>query len=268
MCEIAIGLRHDPRARHALRPRAAFQDAQPLAVRHVRRRRVAVDLRDARVLPVPERARAVAPRRRTRIRRDGHLVDDDGAGRGRAADAAADGRSSSCWSHLRRRSGRSSCRSRWPSRRSASTRSRSGSCTSACSTASRSRSTTGWRSPSRSPPRSARSDVSASSSPSVLVRYRSAFMLGNVFEWPVWMISGLLIPVAVLPGLAAAGLVALRADVGHACAAPRDARHAAPPWVDIAVCAAALASPTSSPGRVSLRFFLRSARARATLALT
>src|SRR5690348_11654213 len=34
---------------------------------------------------------------------------------------------------------------------------------------------------------------------SALVRFRAAFMIGNTFEWPVWMICGLLIPVSVPP---------------------------------------------------------------------
>jgi ABC-2 type transport system permease protein len=101
---------------------------------------------------------------------------------------------------------------------------------------------------------------------SVLVRYRSAFMLGNVFEWPVWMISGLLIPVAVLPGWLQPvswlfaptwGMRALR----HATLGTGSA------WIDVAVCVA-LSFAYLVAGTLALRFFLRSARARATLALT
>jgi len=101
---------------------------------------------------------------------------------------------------------------------------------------------------------------------SVLVRYRSAFMLGNVFEWPVWMISGLLIPVAVLPGWLQPfswlfaptwGMRALR----HATLGTGSA------WTDVAMCVA-LSLAYLAAGTLALRFFLRSARARATLALT
>ena len=101
---------------------------------------------------------------------------------------------------------------------------------------------------------------------SALVRYRSAFMLGNLFEWPVWMISGLLIPVAVLPGWLQPvswlfaptwGMRALRhATLGTGTA-----------WTDIAVCAA-LSIAYLFAGSLCLRFFLRSARASATLALS
>jgi ABC-2 type transport system permease protein len=101
---------------------------------------------------------------------------------------------------------------------------------------------------------------------SVLVRYRSAFMLGNLFEWPVWMISGLLIPVAVLPGwLQPAswlfaptwGMRALR----HATLGTGSA------WTDIGMCLV-LSAGYLVAGNLALRFFLRSARIRATLALT
>jgi ABC-2 type transport system permease protein len=101
---------------------------------------------------------------------------------------------------------------------------------------------------------------------SALVRFRSAFMLGNVFEWPIWMICGLLIPVSVLPGWLQPlswlfaptwRMRALRGatlGVGH-------------PWVDLAMCAA-LAATYLLAGVLFLRFFLRSARANATLAIS
>jgi ABC-2 type transport system permease protein len=101
---------------------------------------------------------------------------------------------------------------------------------------------------------------------SALVRFRSAWMLGNAFEWPVWMICGLLIPVAVLPGWLQPvswvfaptwGMDALRDSTLGTGA----------PWADIGMCAV-LAAAYLAVGSVFLRFFLRSARARATLALT
>ena len=101
---------------------------------------------------------------------------------------------------------------------------------------------------------------------SALVRFRSAFMLGNLFEWPVWMICGLLIPVSVLPGRLQPvswlfaptwGMDALRGATlgsGH-------------PWADIGMCAL-LAGAYLIAGALFLRFFLFAARAKATLALT
>jgi ABC-2 type transport system permease protein len=101
---------------------------------------------------------------------------------------------------------------------------------------------------------------------SALVRYRSAFMLGNVFEWPVWMICGLLIPVTVLPGWLQPvswlfaptwGMSALRsATLGTGA-----------PWEDIGMCAA-LAAAYLGAGWIFLRFFLNAARTDATLALS
>jgi ABC-2 type transport system permease protein len=101
---------------------------------------------------------------------------------------------------------------------------------------------------------------------SALVRFRSAFMLGNLFEWPVWTISGLLIPVAVLPGWVTPlswlfaptwGMAALRgATLGTGT-----------PWRDIGMCAA-LSIVYGVLGSTFLRVFLHSARVNATLALT
>ncbi|HUZ81198.1 MAG TPA: ABC transporter permease [Gaiellaceae bacterium] len=101
---------------------------------------------------------------------------------------------------------------------------------------------------------------------SALVRYRAAFQIGNIFEWPVWMICGLLIPVAVLPGWLQPvswlfaptwGMAALRgATLGSGS-----------PWVDIGLCGG-LAVAYLLAGVAFLHFFLRSARSRATLALS
>ena len=101
---------------------------------------------------------------------------------------------------------------------------------------------------------------------SALVRYRSAFMLGNLFEWPVWMISGLLIPVAVLPGWLQPVSWLFAPTWGM-----RALRHATlgtgSPWLDVVMCLV-LSIAYLVTGSACLRFFLRSARARATLALT
>ena len=48
------------------------------------------------------------------------------------------------------------------------------------------------------------------------VRYRTAWALGNLLEYPVWLICGFLVPLSLLPGLGAAVLVGARADLGHA----------------------------------------------------
>jgi ABC-2 type transport system permease protein len=98
------------------------------------------------------------------------------------------------------------------------------------------------------------------------VRFRAAWAVGNLFEFPVWTICGLLIPIAVLPGWVEPvswvfaptwGMNALRdAALGTASA-----------WDDVAMCLA-LSVAYGTLGAVLLRVFLRSARRRATLALT
>ena len=55
---------------------------------------------------------------------------------------------------------------------------------------------------------------------SVIVRFRAGWAVGNMFEYPVWLVTGLLIPVALLP-VGRADLVAARADLGHARAQRR-----------------------------------------------
>lgn len=100
---------------------------------------------------------------------------------------------------------------------------------------------------------------------SAFVRFRSAFMIGNLFEWPVWLISGLLIPTSVLPGWLQPvswlfaptwGMDALRASVSGSGNA----------WRDLGLCAGAGVVYVIL-GALCLSYFLRAARARATLAL-
>lgn len=97
------------------------------------------------------------------------------------------------------------------------------------------------------------------------VRFRSASMVGNLFEWPVWLVCGLLIPVSVLPGWLQPvswlfaptwGMAALRgATLGHG--------HV---WLDLAACAGTGCAYLAI-GALCLRYFLDAARAKATLAL-
>jgi ABC-2 type transport system permease protein len=98
------------------------------------------------------------------------------------------------------------------------------------------------------------------------VRFRAAWAVGNLFEFPVWTICGLLIPIAVLPGWVEPiswifaptwGMNALRdATLGTGS-----------PWDDVAMCLV-LSVVYAVVGVVLLRVFLRSARRRGTLALT
>jgi ABC-2 type transport system permease protein len=100
---------------------------------------------------------------------------------------------------------------------------------------------------------------------SALVRFRAAFLIGNLFEWPVWTICGLLIPVAVLPGWVQPlswlfaptwGMAALRAaTLGGGS-----------PGADLGMCLA-LSVAYGVLGAACLRLFLYSARVNATLTL-
>lgn len=98
------------------------------------------------------------------------------------------------------------------------------------------------------------------------VRFRAAWAVGNLFEFPVWTICGLLIPIAVLPVWVEPvswvfaptwGMNALRdAALGSGS-----------PWDDVGMCLA-LSVAYGALGAALLRYFLRSARRRGTLALT
>lgn len=100
---------------------------------------------------------------------------------------------------------------------------------------------------------------------SAFVRFRSAFMIGNLFEWPVWLVCGLLVPTSVLPGWLRPVSWVLAPTWGM-----NALRHATEgsgrPWVDIAVCAGVGAAYVLA-GAVCLQYFLRAARAKATLSL-
>jgi ABC-2 type transport system permease protein len=98
------------------------------------------------------------------------------------------------------------------------------------------------------------------------VRFRAAWAVGNLFEFPVWTICGLLIPIAVLPGWVEPVSWAFAPTWGMN--ALRDAALGdASPWNDVAMCVV-LSVAYGTAGAVLLRVFLRSARRRGTLALT
>jgi ABC-2 type transport system permease protein len=97
------------------------------------------------------------------------------------------------------------------------------------------------------------------------VRYRTAWALGNLFEYPVWLICGFLVPLSLFPGWVhpLAWLLAPTWGVN----AIRESALGGSPLPDLALCAgigaACLAIGVTVSGTV-----LESARARATLALT
>lgn len=98
-----------------------------------------------------------------------------------------------------------------------------------------------------------------------LVRFRAAWAVGNMFEYPVWLVTGLLVPVALLPGWV--GPISWLLAPTWGMRALRASAFGGSPWADIAMCAA-LGLVYALAGALSLRLFLRSARANATLALS
>ena len=70
-----------------------------------------------------------------------------------------------------------------------------------------------------------RSGCSASCSAPRSSGFRAAWAVGNLFEFPVWTICGLLIPIARAARLDRATVVGVRPDVGHERPAGRDTRH-------------------------------------------
>jgi len=100
---------------------------------------------------------------------------------------------------------------------------------------------------------------------STFILYRHANALSNLLEYPVWLVSGLLVPLSMLPGwthplawvLAPTwGVAAIRASV-----------IGGEPWGPIAACFG-LAAAYMVLAWVALRHFERLARAEATLALS
>jgi ABC-2 type transport system permease protein len=99
----------------------------------------------------------------------------------------------------------------------------------------------------------------------VLVRFRTASSLGNSLEYPVWIASGLLFPIAVLPSWSHPISWALATTWGM-----RALLHSArggDPWRDLAMCAG-LATIYGAFGIAILDRFMDAARRRATLSLT
>ena len=101
---------------------------------------------------------------------------------------------------------------------------------------------------------------------SVIVRFRAGWAVGNMFEYPVWIVSGLLIPVALLPDWLEPVSWLLAPTWGMR--ALSDAAFAGgSPLVDIAMCLL-LSAVYTIFGAMLLGRFLESARRRATLSLT
>jgi ABC-2 type transport system permease protein len=100
---------------------------------------------------------------------------------------------------------------------------------------------------------------------SVMVRYRNAGTLSSSLEYPVWLLAGLLMPLALLPDWVHPISWALAPTWG--VRALREAALGGSPYPDLALCVA-ITVGYALLAIVSLRSFERLARERATLSLT
>jgi ABC-2 type transport system permease protein len=97
------------------------------------------------------------------------------------------------------------------------------------------------------------------------VRYRTAWALGNMLEYPVWLICGFLVPLSLFPGWVRPISWALAPTWGMN--AIRESALGGSPGVDIAMCAV-LAAAYTAAGVLVVDRALHAARASATLSLT
>ena len=99
------------------------------------------------------------------------------------------------------------------------------------------------------------------------VRYRTAWALGNVFEYPVWLICGFLVPLSLLPGWVRPISWVLAPTWGmHAI---RESALGGTPLAATSACASALGAVYVAIGVARARQHVLARRARrATLSLT
>jgi ABC-2 type transport system permease protein len=100
---------------------------------------------------------------------------------------------------------------------------------------------------------------------STFVLYRSASAFSNLLEYPIWLVTGLLVPVSLLPGFVEPISWVLAPTWG--VKAIRQAALGGDPWPQIGMCLL-LGCAYLVLGTVTLRNFERLARAQATLSLT
>ncbi len=96
------------------------------------------------------------------------------------------------------------------------------------------------------------------------VRYRTAWALGNMIEYPVWLIGGFLVPLTLLPGWVRPISWALAPTWG--VDAVREAALGGNPWPEIGLCFA-LGAGYVAAGALVLETVLRAARKDGSLSL-
>jgi ABC-2 type transport system permease protein len=97
------------------------------------------------------------------------------------------------------------------------------------------------------------------------VFYRAAFHLGIAMQYPIWIATGLLVPLSVLPSYV--GTISWFLAPTWGFLAIQEAALGGTPWPDIGMCVA-LSAVYFAAATVCLRGFEHLARARATLRLT
>jgi hypothetical protein len=100
---------------------------------------------------------------------------------------------------------------------------------------------------------------------STFVLYRAAFSLGIALQYPVWIATGLLVPLSVLPTFV--GRIGWFLGPYWGFRAIREAALGPTPWPDIGMCLVVSAA-YFAVGATCLRWFVRVARSRGTLKLT
>ena len=98
-----------------------------------------------------------------------------------------------------------------------------------------------------------------------VVRYRTAWAIGNLLEYPGWLVCGFLVPAALFPRWVTWVADALPPTWGMR--AIRSAASGQSPWFDIGVCLA-IGIVYGVAGALLSETVLRSARRNATLSLT
>ena len=98
------------------------------------------------------------------------------------------------------------------------------------------------------------------------VRFRQAWALGNMLEYPVWLVSGFLVPLTLFPDWVLPISWVLAPTWG--VSAIRGAALGGSPYGDIALALAPRRRATPSLGILLLERALRAARAKATLSLS
>lgn len=97
------------------------------------------------------------------------------------------------------------------------------------------------------------------------VLYRAAFSLGIAMQYPVWIATGLLVPLSVLPGFV--GQLSWFLAPSWGFRAIQESALGRTPWPDIGMCLV-VSLVYFAIGTACLHAFVRVARARATLKLT